>query len=240
MTTTTTTTNDEASLLLLLAKDIGTCTNLPAYARAAFQEYADGGGLGRISDALSWVGSSRVFGTEHEDPLQFWILDAFVTLHGVISALPAIRVRKYLECYAYLTILNHEPPVPMNSETRRPSRRIVVPPATALRRVTRLAKWTLRKWPEHPAVVASIIPFLMTGADPAWVPQQGGYFSRRESGSATLDLLIRLVSSTVKGEEHILEARVATVVFGLWRSRLTKDIEPMFLNRESGQLYRVN
>lgn len=123
---------------------------------------------------------------------------------------------------------------------RRPSRRIVVPPATALRRVTRLAKWTLRKWPEHPAVVASIVPFLMTGADPAWIPQQGGYFSRRGFGSAALDLLIRLVSSTVKGEEHILEARVATVVFGLWRSRFTRDIEPMYRNLETGKLYRIH
>ena len=98
----------EASLILL-TKDILTSTALPDFVRAAFEEYADGGGLSRLSDAHYWVSSSRVVGTEHENPLLFGLIDAFVTLHGVGSAVPALRVRKYLECYAYLTILNHEP-----------------------------------------------------------------------------------------------------------------------------------
>lgn len=98
----------EASLILL-TKDICSCTALPDFVRAAFEEYADGGGLSRLSDALAWISSSRVVGYEHEDPLLFWLIDAFVTLHGIVSAVPTIRVRKYLECYAYLTILSHEP-----------------------------------------------------------------------------------------------------------------------------------
>ena len=97
----------EASLILL-TKDICACENLPDFVREAFEDYSNGGGLSRISDALAWISSSRVVGTEHEDPLLFWLLDAFVTLHGVVSAVPAIRVRKYLECYALLTVLNHE------------------------------------------------------------------------------------------------------------------------------------
>lgn len=100
----------EASLILL-TKDICSCRNLPDFVREAFEEYSNGGGLSRVFDALAWISSSRVVGTAHEDPLLFWLLNAFVTLHGVVSALPAIRSRSYLECYALLTILNHEPPL---------------------------------------------------------------------------------------------------------------------------------
>lgn len=100
------------SSLISLTKDICACTHLPDFIREAFEEYSNGGGLSRLSDALAWISSSRVVGTEHEDPLLFWLLDSFVTLHGIVSAVPVIRVRKYLECYAYLTILNHEPRPP--------------------------------------------------------------------------------------------------------------------------------
>ena len=126
---------------------------------------------------------------------------------------------------------------------RRPSRRIVVPPETALRRATRLAKWTLRKWPEHPAVVASLVPFLMTGEDPAGgIPLLSGtvgYRPPRLTDNAVLGLLNRLIADAIHRREHILEARVATVVFGLWRSRFTPDIEPMYRNLETGKLYRI-
>jgi len=133
----------------------------------------------------------------------------------------------------------------MNPETqRRPSRRTVVPPAVALRRVTRLAKWTLRKWPEHPAVVSSLVPFLMTGADPAGgitlLSGTAGYRPPRLTDNAVLELLHRLISDAIHKREHILEARVTTVVFGLWRSRFTTDIEPMYRNLETGKLYRIH
>jgi hypothetical protein len=84
----------------------------------------------------------------------------------------------------------------------------------------------------------------MTGADPAGgitlLSGTAGYRPPRLTDNAVLELLHRLISDAIHKREHILEARVTTVVFGLWRSRFTTDIEPMYRNLETGKLYRIH